>query len=61
MIVVGSCYFLFTLLIPYDPNIDFVFPLNIVHCENNDSVLTSCAMSQIVMDIMLHKNTVSYY
>ena len=27
MIVVGSCYFLFTLLIPYDPNIDFVFPL----------------------------------
>ena len=28
MIVVGSCYFLFTLLIPYDPNIDFVFPLN---------------------------------
>ena len=29
MIVVGSCYFLLTLLIPYDPNIDFVFPLNI--------------------------------
>ena len=28
MIVVGSCYFLLTLLIPYDPNIDFVFPLN---------------------------------
>ena len=28
MIVVGSCYFLFTLLIPYDPNIDFVFPLS---------------------------------
>ena len=27
MIVVGSCYFLLTLLIPYDPNIDFVFPL----------------------------------
>ena len=27
MIVVGSCYFLFTLLIPYDPNIGFVFPL----------------------------------
>ena len=28
MIVVGSCYFLLTLLIPYDPNIDFVFPLS---------------------------------
>ena len=28
MIVVGSCYFLLTLVIPYDPNIDFVFPLN---------------------------------
>ena len=31
MIVVGSCYFLFTLLIPYDPNIDFVFPLTTVY------------------------------
>ena len=30
MIVVGSCYFLLTLLIPYDPNIDFVFPLIII-------------------------------
>ena len=27
MIVVGSCYFLLTLLIPYDPNI-FFFPLS---------------------------------
>ena len=30
MIVVGSCYFLFTLLIPYDPNIYFVFPLRMI-------------------------------
>ena len=35
MIVVGSCYFLFTLLIPYDPNIDFVFPLRIVNGESH--------------------------
>ena len=27
MIVVGSCYFLLTLLIPYDQNIDLFFPL----------------------------------
>ena len=27
MIVVGSCYFLLTLLTPYDQNIDFCFPV----------------------------------
>ena len=27
MIVIGSCYFLLTLLTPYDQNIDFCFPL----------------------------------
>ena len=29
MIIVGSCYFLLTLLTPYDQNIDFYFPLKL--------------------------------
>ena len=41
MIVVGSCYFLFTLLIPYDPNIDFVFPLIYV-ADIDDCSSTPC-------------------
>ena len=35
MIVVGSCYFLSTLLTPYDQNIDFCFPLNSTVAINN--------------------------
>ena len=43
MIVVGSCYFLLTLLIPYDPNIDFVFPLT-----NSTSQATVAVTNYIV-------------
>ena len=49
MIVVGSCYFLFTLLIPYDPNIDFVFPLSVLYLQetNTDSEWASIVMINI--------------
>ena len=40
MIVVGSCYFLLTLLIPYDPNINFVFPLTVL-CENENFIISN--------------------
>ena len=44
MIVVGSCYFLLTLVIPYDPNIDFVFPL--IHLYSSHGTTYSCHHSQ---------------
>ena len=31
MKVIGICYFLLTLLTPYDQNIDFCFPLTMFH------------------------------
>ena len=34
MKVVGICYFLLTLLTPYDQNIDFCFPLNKASCTD---------------------------
>ena len=55
MIVVGSCYFLLTLLIPYDQNIDLFFPLSVVS-------LKYLMYSAVVVDLMTvhtHKSALS--
>ena len=59
MIVVGSCYFLFTLLIPYDPNIDFVFPLinksRSFDCINRKNNCRRGRVGKIQNNIMVYK------
>ena len=55
MIVVGSCYFLLTLLIPYDPNIDFVFPLTI----STSDVMCVCCILFLLFFICKRTTTIT--